>query len=68
MRANEISVPRPFYAVGPVGAALVIGTTAIALAIGSGVVDWSYWWLLVPGVPATLATLFWLGAVLWPDP
>ena len=57
----SITPPPAYYVLGPVGAALILVTAAIALAIGAGLVPWSYWWLLVPGVPASLATFVWVG-------
>ena len=50
---------------GPVAAALIVVTAGIALAIGAGVVGWSYWWLLVPSIPAGAALLLWLSGLIW---
>ena len=48
---------RPFPAVS------LTVTAGIALAIGAGVVDWSYWWLLATGVPAGLTMVIWILAI-----
>ena len=37
--------------------ALVFVTAGLAIAIGAGVVGWSFWWVLLPGTPAGLAVL-----------
>ncbi len=51
----------PWVLFGPaVAVALILITAGLAVAIGAGVVGWSYWWLLPSGIPAAVVVLLWI--------
>ena len=51
---------------GPMPAASLLASTALAIAIGAGVLDWSYWWLVPVALPAICSLGAWvLVAALW---
>ena len=52
---------------GMIGAALIIVTAGLAVAIGAGIVPWSYWWLLPSGIPAAFGVVLWICTPFLPD-
>lgn len=65
----QLSGGDPWALIAPaVAAALIIATAGIGVAIGAGVVGWSYWWLLLPGIPAGLMSAAACLTLLFPRP